>query len=219
MCTARLALGGLRCPGAQDRPLRHHQRAQLGVGGQHAVEADEVQPPSPDTNSPVDCLCLARGRATGPTRPARGRGTSAASRCMHSSGDITRCVVPSRQGVLSFSTTCPASLHCTRSSVLRRAGDGAAQLLQRLAVIGTAAHSSMQAETVHVGTQRLLEVGVSRHHVLQGQHLLTSTRAKGDPVSARGGLQRPAACGLGPNRRRCRPCKSNPSLRPTPHDG
>ena len=28
--------------------------------------------PSPDTNSPVDCLCLARGRATGPTRPARG---------------------------------------------------------------------------------------------------------------------------------------------------
>ncbi len=28
--------------------------------------------PSPGTNSPVDCLCLARGRATGPTRPARG---------------------------------------------------------------------------------------------------------------------------------------------------
>ena len=28
--------------------------------------------PSPDTNSPVDCLCLARSRATGPARPARG---------------------------------------------------------------------------------------------------------------------------------------------------
>jgi hypothetical protein len=28
--------------------------------------------PSPDTNSPVDCLCLARDRATGPTGPARG---------------------------------------------------------------------------------------------------------------------------------------------------
>jgi len=27
--------------------------------------------PSPDTNSPVDCSCLARGRATGPARPAR----------------------------------------------------------------------------------------------------------------------------------------------------
>ena len=32
------------------------------------------QPPSPDTSSPVDCLCLARGRATGPARPARGLG-------------------------------------------------------------------------------------------------------------------------------------------------
>ena len=27
--------------------------------------------PSPDSNSPVDCLCLARSRATGPARPAR----------------------------------------------------------------------------------------------------------------------------------------------------
>ena len=26
---------------------------------------------SPDTNSPEDCLCLAKGRAYGPTRPAR----------------------------------------------------------------------------------------------------------------------------------------------------
>jgi hypothetical protein len=28
--------------------------------------------PSPDANSPVNCWCLARGRATGPTRPASG---------------------------------------------------------------------------------------------------------------------------------------------------
>jgi hypothetical protein len=35
----------------------------------------------------------------------RGLGTSAASRRMNSSGDSTKCVVPSRQGVLSFSTT------------------------------------------------------------------------------------------------------------------
>jgi hypothetical protein len=34
----------------------------------------DPQPPSPDTSSPVDCLCLARGRATGPARPARGPG-------------------------------------------------------------------------------------------------------------------------------------------------
>ncbi len=45
-----------------------------------------------------------------------GRGTNAASRCMNSSGLITRCVVPSRQGVLSVSSTCPAALSCTRSS-------------------------------------------------------------------------------------------------------
>ena len=35
---------------------------------------------SPDTNSPVDCLCLARGRATGPARPARGLGDGCARR-------------------------------------------------------------------------------------------------------------------------------------------
>ncbi len=34
---------------------------------------------------------------------------------MNSSGDSTRCVVPSRQGVFGFSTTWPAALHCTRS--------------------------------------------------------------------------------------------------------
>ena len=35
-------------------------------------------------------------------------------------GDITRCVVPSRQSVLSFRTTWPAAFVCTRS--LARAG-------------------------------------------------------------------------------------------------
>jgi len=55
----------------------------------------------------------------------------------------TRCVVPSRQGVLSLSTTCPAVLVCTRSSVLSGARDAAAQLLQRLAIIGAAAHCDM----------------------------------------------------------------------------
>ena len=34
---------------------------------------------------------------------------------MNSSGDITMRVVPSRQGVFSLSTTCPALLICTRS--------------------------------------------------------------------------------------------------------
>jgi hypothetical protein len=36
---------------------------------------------------------------------SRSRDTSAASRCMNSSGDISRCAVPSRKGVLNFWTT------------------------------------------------------------------------------------------------------------------
>ena len=74
-----------------------------------------------------------------------GLGTSAASRCINSSGGVPWCVVPSRQGVLSFRTTWPAALHCARSSVLRWAGDVAAQLFQRLAVVGATAHRGVQA--------------------------------------------------------------------------
>ena len=48
-------------------------------------------------------------------RCSRGRGTNAASRCINASGDITRCVLPSRQGVLNFNTTCLAAFVCTRS--------------------------------------------------------------------------------------------------------
>ena len=82
-----------------------------------------------------------------------GRGTRAASRCMNTSGDnlagralaelgpfgwlkqsiglfvsrvSTRCVVPSRQGVLSLSTTCPAALVCTLPSCDLRRAAGAA---------------------------------------------------------------------------------------------
>jgi MFS family permease len=63
----------------------------------------------------------ARSLALGASTPwkrircSRGLGTSAASRCMNSSGDITRWVVPSRQAVLSFNSICPAALVCTRS--------------------------------------------------------------------------------------------------------
>ena len=49
---------------------------------------------------------------------------------------------------------------------LCRAGDGAAQLLQRIAVVGRAAHRSVQAEAIAVGTQRLLEVCLPGHCIL-----------------------------------------------------
>jgi len=81
-------LGGRLC--LRGRPLRHHQRT----------------------------CSLAFGASTpwNRMRCSRGRGTSAANRCMNSSGLITRCVVPSRHGVLSLSSTCPAALTCMRSS-------------------------------------------------------------------------------------------------------
>jgi len=72
----------------------------------------------------------------------------------------------------------------------RRAGDVAAQLLQRLAILCTAAHSGVQAETVDVGAQRLLEVRIPGHRALQRQHPLPGAWAEGDAVTTRGGLQR-----------------------------
>jgi len=79
----------------------------------------------------------------------------------------------------------------TRESVMLLA-----RLLQRLAIIGAAAHGGMQAEALDVGAQRLLEVGVPGHVTLQRQHLLAGAWAKGDAVRTGGGLQRPERAGL-----------------------
>ena len=109
----------------------------------------------------------ARSLALGASTPwkrikcSRGRGTSAASRCMNSSGDITRCVVPSR-----------------------RAGDVAAQWLQRIAVIGRAAHGCVQTESIDVGAQRLLELRLPGHGAL--------TSDSSQPTA-----RRPSVTGLG----------------------
>ena len=66
-----------------------------------------------------------------------------------------------------------------------RHSPGAAQLLQRLPVIGGAAHSPMQAETVDIDAQRLLEVLLPGHGALQRQHLLAGERTEGDATSTR----------------------------------
>ena len=63
-----------------------------------------------------------------------------------------------------------------------RARDAAAQLLQRLAVVSTAAHRSVQAETLHVGTQLWSERGITVHGALHREHLLPGTRAEGNAV-------------------------------------
>ena len=56
----------------------HHQRAPLAVQisrrqmRELSVHKRRIyRRLSPDTNSPVDCLCRAKGRAVGPPRPAR----------------------------------------------------------------------------------------------------------------------------------------------------
>jgi len=67
-------------------------------------------------------------------RCSLGRGTSASSRCMNFSGDITMRVAPSRQAVLSHRTTCPTrgpkatrQVHAATCSALSaRASSGSA---------------------------------------------------------------------------------------------
>ena len=114
MHAVRLALGqlcGLRC---RLRPLRHllrhHLGAQLGGGGQHALETDQVQA-EPEHKQSSGLFVPGEGPGHWPGAACKvGRGTNAASRCINSSGDITRWVVPSRQGVLSLSTHLPGGV-------------------------------------------------------------------------------------------------------------
>ena len=69
----------------------------------------------------------------------------------------------------------------------RRARDVAAQLLECLAVITSAAHG-VQAESLLVGAQRLRARSVSRHSSLHREHLLPGARAKGNAVGTRQAL-------------------------------
>lgn len=112
------------------------------------------------------------------------------SRCMNSSGDMTRCVVPSRQAVLSLSTTCPAALVCTRSLVSAGRVMVRHSCWQRLPVVSVAAHGRVQAEPVDVGAQRLLEVSVPGHRALQRQHLLPGARSEARVIDSLCGVVR-----------------------------
>ena len=56
MRTVRRARRGLRRRSALDRPLRHHLRAQLGVGRQHAVKADQLTDPQKLTEDGAACV-------------------------------------------------------------------------------------------------------------------------------------------------------------------
>ena len=78
----------------------------------------------------------------------------------------------------------------------RRARDGAAQLLERLAVVGAAAYGGVQAEPVDVGAQALFEARLPWYCALQRQQLLAGARAERNAVSTGRGLQRPEHAGL-----------------------
>ena len=92
------------------------------------------------------------------------------------------CVVPSCQAVFSLSTPRPRGVALHTFVGQGRARDVAAQLLQRLAVVGAAAHGSVQAETLHVGTQLWSERSITGHGALHREHLLPGTRTEGNAV-------------------------------------
>ena len=97
---------------------------------------------------------------------------------MNSSGNITMCVVPSRQAVLSLSTTCQALLMCTRSLA------SAVRVMVRHSCSSRWRSSAPQrtaaccAVALLVSTQLLGALDVQRHGALQRKHLL--------PAPARG---------------------------------
>jgi hypothetical protein len=98
---------------------------------------------------------------------------------------------------------CPELQHHLPSSVALHtfvgqgpAGDVAAQLLQRLALVGVAAHGGVQAESVHVCAQVLLEARLPRHSALQRQSRPAGARAEGYAVGTGRRLQRPERAGL-----------------------
>ena len=79
---------------------------------------------------------------------------------MNSSGDMRNVRGVVTPGCLQPEHHMPGAVDLNTLVGQRRARDIAAQLLECLAVIGSAAHRRVQAETLLVGTQRL---GDTRH--------------------------------------------------------
>ncbi len=101
----------------------------------------------------IRCRCLQFGANT-PWKRVRlslGRGTSAARRAIKSSGSSTTCVVPSRQGCLKRTMTCPRSFIESRS--LAMAGNVAAELFEPVALVGFAAGCGVQGKPRLPGEQ------------------------------------------------------------------
>src|SRR5215831_12725902 len=71
-----------------------------------------------------------------------------------------------------------------------RPGDIAAELLEFFTLISAPAHRRMEAKAVRVDTQLWEGHSGYARHACQAQNFLPGAWAEGDPVGARGGLQR-----------------------------
>ena len=99
--------------------------------------------------------------------------------------DILMCVVPSRQALLSCSTTSPGPLRLSRSLATRWARDVAAQPFEFLALMRTTAYPVMQAEAVRIGAQGH-RYCVPAGHGAQVQYLQSGARPQRNSLGARG---------------------------------
>lgn len=143
-----------RRPGARGGAARHKRSSTRLAKGAGFASCSSASGSCGTTCGTTRTRCLALGASTplNRFRCSRGRGTRAASRCMSSIGLnlagralaelgpfgwrkrstglfasrlSTRCMAPSRHGVLSFNSTCPAALSCTGSP------DSAGRVMQR----------------------------------------------------------------------------------------
>jgi len=109
------------------RAVRHHPGTQPGVGHQHPMEADQVQPrPRHQRSQPLHELQRRHHQVRGAVAPG---------------GLQPQHHLPGR-----------VALHALVGR--GRAGDVAAQLLQLAALVGIASQRGVQAETLLLGAQR-----------------------------------------------------------------
>ena len=142
-------MDGCCSPGGRLRlrgwPLRHHQRAQLGIRGEHTMEADQVQPgPWHQRRQPLHEFQRAHHQLRSAVAPG----------CLE----------------LELHLTCIVELHPLVCQ--RRTGDVVAQLFQPLALVRFDAHGRVKAESVDVAAQELARHALARNRAAQRQDLM-----------------------------------------------
>ena len=160
---ARLSAVRLFARGHADtlRQARHDRGTQPGIGREHSMKADQVQP-----RARHEC-CQALYELQRRHPDVRG---AVAPRALELQHDITRAI----------------ALEPLVGD--RGARDVPAQAFERLALMLSAAHPGMQAEAVRIGAQARGGFVVPAGHGAQAQHLLTGARPQRDAIAAGGRL-------------------------------